>query len=137
QSHQRTLEPGDFPGKFDDLVAQPHPGIERHLAVAGAGGVQPSSRGHAAWQLLFEIHVDVFELRSPLKPAGGNLLANVIERFDDGSMFRLAEYPDALEHRRVGDGPEEIVPPQPPIERNGFSEPRDIRVGSAGKPPAA
>ena len=135
--HQRALEQGDFPREFKDLVAQPHPHVQRHLVIARTGSVELGAGGHAPCQLGLDIHVDVLQLRLPLKAAGGNLLADVIQRFQEGTMFVRPEHTDFLQHRGVRDGTEDVLAPEAPIERNGLAEPRDVRAGTAGKPPAA
>jgi hypothetical protein len=44
---------------------------------------------------------------------------------------------DFVEHRRMGDGAEDVVFPQTPVEGNGFSELRDIGGGAARETSAA
>ena len=134
---QGQLEQADFPCEFENFIAQPHPHVERHLIVARTGRVQLRAGRHAPRQLCFDVHVDVLQLWLPSKPSNRDLPADVVESFDNGHLFLLGEDADPAKHRRVGDGTQDVLSPQPPIERNGFSEPRDIRVGSAGKPPAA
>ena len=131
QFDQRALERADFPGEFKDFVAQPHPQVERHLIVARTAGVKLRARGYAPRQLRFDVHMDILQRRLPLKLSLCNLPADVVESFDNGQLLLLGEHADFAKHRRVGDGTEDVLAPQPPIERNGFSESRDIRTGVA------
>ena len=52
-------------------------------------------------------------------------------------QFLFGQHADFLEHRRVGDRAEDVVPPQPPVEGDGFGELRDIGGGAAGEASAA
>ncbi len=128
QLDQRELQQADFPGEFEDFVAQPHPHVERHLIVARTGRVQLRAGGHAPRQLRFDVHVDVLQLRLPVKLSLRNLPANVVESFDNSHLFLLGEHADLAKHGCVGDGTKDVVAPQPPIERNGLSESRDLRA---------
>ena len=118
QLGQRHLEQTDFRRELEDFLAQPHPHVERHLIIARTGGVKLRAGRHAPCQLRLDVHVDVLQLRLPLKLSACDLPANVVESFDNGHLFLLGEDTDLAKHRRVGDGTKDVLSPQPPIERN-------------------
>ena len=132
-----ALQIGNFAEQQNDFIAQPEPHVERDLVVARAGGVQFRAGGNALGQFGLDVHVDVFELGLPLEFAGGDFLADLIQAFGDGAQFILFQHADFLEHRRVGDGAGDVVPPQAPVEGNGFGELRDVGGGAAGETSAA
>src|ERR1051325_8586406 len=106
-----------------------------------------SFRERAVWSLapagtrrgrpLLFLHVTASPLPPPLEPAGGDLLADLIEPLDDGSVFAAVEQADFLKHGCVGDGTQDVLPPQPAVERDRFGVLRDVGPRSAVKPPAA
>src|SRR5947207_376497 len=72
-----------------------------------------------------------------LKLSFGDLPTDVVESFDVGHLFLPGEHGDFPEHRRMRDGAEDVLPPQPPVERNGLGETSDLGAGRAEKPSAA
>ena len=135
--HQRTLQHTNLFQQGADFIHQPQPHIERHLIVARTACVELGACWHATRQLCFDVHMDILQRRLPLKLSLCNLPADGVESFDNGQLFLLGEHADFAKHRRVGDGTEDVVAPQPPIERNGFSKPGDIRAKVAEESSAA
>ena len=99
--------------------------------------MQLRAGGHTPRQLRLDVHVNVFQFRLPLKLSVGDLPTDVVESFDDGHLFVPGEHGDFPEHRGVRDGAENVVPPEPPVERNGLGEMSDIGAGRAEKPSTA
>ena len=64
------------------------------------------------------------------------MLQSLQQSIDDRLQFRLRQHADLLQHFGVRDRALDVVPPQPPIERDGFRELRHVRTRPAGKPPA-
>ena len=134
---ERFLQAAKFFGKFRNLVAQPHPNIQRDLVIPRTSRVEFRSGGNALGQFRLDVHVDIFELRFPLEIAVGDFLPDLFQPFFDLRQLRFRQHADFLEHRGVGDGAENVVFPKPPIEGNGFGELRDIRARPACETSAA
>ena len=132
-----ALQVGDFAEEQSDFVAQPQTNVERDLVVARTGGVKFCAGGHALREFGLDVHVNVFEFWLPLEFSGGDFLGDLIQAFDDRAQFILFQHADFLEHRRVGDGAEDVVPPQTPVEGNGFGELRDVGGGAGRETSAA
>ena len=99
--------------------------------------MQLRAGGNAPGQLGLNVHVDVFEFRLSTKFAGGDFPCDGVEAFHDGAQFLFGQHADFLEHGGMGDRAEDVVPPEPPVEGDGFGELGDVRAGAAGEPSAA
>jgi hypothetical protein len=65
--NQRPLKGTDLLRKPQDFFAQPQAHIQCHLIIARPACVQLGSRRDAPRQLRLDVHVNVFQLRSPTK----------------------------------------------------------------------
>ena len=128
---ERALQIGDFAEQQSNFIAQPEAHVERDLVVAGAGGVEFGAGGNAPGQLRLDVHVDVFEFGLPFEFAGGDFRADGVESANDGDAFLFGQHADFVEHVRVGHRAEDVVPPEPPVEGDGFGELRDVGGGTA------
>ena len=80
-----------------------------------------------------DVHVNVFEFGLPLEFAGGDFLPDLIQAADDRAWHSaLVSTPIFCEHRGVGHGAEDVVPPEPPVEGDGFGECGDVGARAAG-----
>ena len=103
QLNQGALERAKFPGDLQDFLSQPEPQIQRDLIVARAPGMQLRARGHAARQLRFEVHVDVFQLPPPAEFSGLDFSGDAVQPVQNGPQLGAAEHANFLEHGGVGD----------------------------------
>jgi hypothetical protein len=132
-----VLELADLAFETDDFVAEPHPEVHGDLVIAGASGVKFGAGGDTARELGLDVHVDILEFGAPLEAISRDLLTDVIESLDDGHLFVTGEDADLAEHGGVGDGAEDVLPPEAPVEGDGFGEGGDGIVGTGGEPAAA
>ena len=133
---ERLLQRAQFQLQLDDLVAKPHPHVERDLVVARAAGVQLGPGRLAPGQLGLKVHVDVLKRLVPLKPAGLDIVADGLERTDDALGLGLGEHTDAPKHGGVGDGAHEVMPPQPAVERDRLGELSHVPTRPTAEPAA-
>jgi len=81
----------------------------------GAGRADPFGKRS------FDVHMQIFRLRVPLKFSGRDFLLNFAQSLLDLGKV-LAVYDSGFkESSSVGDRASDIVPEQTPIERNGFA----------------
>ena len=85
-----------------DGVADPEPEIERHLVVAGAGGVQPAAAGpdHIG-QPGLDVHMDVLERAREREGAGLDLAADLVQTSGDGAGVLGAHDAGRRQHGHV------------------------------------
>ena len=110
-------------GGFDGLPACFH-GVEAHvggdLVVAGAGGVELA--GNVA-NFLFEagldVHVDVFEFRTPGESSGFDFLLNVEKAAADGFGFLVGDYALPGQHEGVGNRAANVLAVEAAVVVNG------------------
>ena len=93
--------------------------------------------GLAAGQRGLDVHVDVFQLLLPLKPARGDFPGDLVKGAFDLEEFGFGEQADFMQHGRMGQGPEDILFPQTPIEGNGLGELRRVGGWRGGEPASA
>ena len=134
---ERALEAGDVAEQRGDFIAQPEPQVEGHLVIAGAGRVQFCAGGNPPGQLGLDVHVDVFQRRLPSEFARADFPADLVQPARDGIFFGPREHADFVEHGGVGERALNVMPPQAPVEGDGFGELRDLGGGSAGEASAA
>jgi hypothetical protein len=99
--------------------------------------VQFRAGGNALREFGLDVHVDVFERGLPLEFSGFDFFADGVEAANDGVQFTFLQHADFVEHLGVRHGAEDVVPPQPPVEGNGFGELRDIGADFAREASAA
>jgi hypothetical protein len=69
--------------------------------------------------------------------SGFDFLGDGHESFLNRLEFRPAQHADALQHRGMGQAALDVMPPQSPVERNGFGETGNILARTAGEAAAA
>src|SRR5215831_13007594 len=99
--------------------------------------MQLRSGRNASREFRLDVHVDVLQFRLPFELSGFNFSFNLLESSDNRLQFRPTQEPDALKHVGMNLRPLDVLSPQPPIERNGFGEPRGFCRRAAGKSAAA
>ena len=132
-----ALQVGDFAEQRRDFVAQPEADVEGDLVVARAGSVQFSADGNALREFRLDVHVDVLEFGLPFEFAGADFQADFVQSARDGNLFRFGQHADFSQHGGVRERTQDVVPPEPPVEGNGFGELRDLGGGTATEAPAA
>ena len=134
---ERALQLGDFSEQGNDFVPQPEADVEGDLVVARTGGVQFGSGGNAPGQFGLDVHVNVFKFQLPFEFAGADFFADGVESTNDGDAFLFRQHANFVEHVRVGHRAEDVVPPEPVVERDGFGELCHVRRRAARESSAA
>ena len=57
----------------------------------------------------------------------------LFEAPDDGDLLGFGQHADFFEHGGVRDRAEDVMPPKPPVEGDGFGELRDLGGGTAAR----
>jgi len=92
------------------------------FAIRASGGVQLRAGGADPFgKRGFDVHMQVFRLRVPLKFSGRDFLLNFAQSLLDlGKILAVYDF-GFNESSSVGDRASDIVPEQTPIERSGFA----------------
>jgi len=69
--------------------------------------------------------------------ADADFVSDVIQRFFDFGELRFGQDADFLQHCAMSERAEDVLFPQPPIERDGLAELRDVGRWARGKTGAA
>jgi hypothetical protein len=93
--------------------------------------------GHAPRQFGLDVHVHVFEFGPPAEFSQFDFAADNLEAVHDGITLGAREHADFLEHVGVNERADNIVPPEPPIKRDGLGELRNVRVRTVREASAA
>jgi hypothetical protein len=132
--HEGTLETAHERIERVALGAQIEAEIEGHLVVARAGCVElGAGLANAARELALNVHVDVLELGLELECARFDLGADPAQAGDDLFAFLGRNQAGGLQRCGVRDGPLDIVPPEPPVETDGFAIAEEKVGGGCGK----
>ena len=75
----------------------------------------------------------VLEFGLPAEFSGFNFAGDGFKAMHDGIAFGARQHADFMEHLGVDQRTQKIMPPEPPVERDGFGELRDIGAGAASK----
>jgi len=107
------------------------------LFIARTGGVKFRAGRNALREFGLDVHVNVFEFTLPFEFSGFDFFSNLIKAANDGVKFIFLQHADFVEHLGVRHRAEDVVPPQTPVEGNGFGELRDVGADCAREASAA
>ena len=133
EGDETPLELFNFDDEGGNLIAQPESDVESDLVIAGTASMKLSTRRDPPGKLRLDVHMDVFEFGFPLEPAGGNFASNEFKAAKDGRAFPPRQDSNFCQHASLCAGAEDIVPPQSPVERDGFGKCSDLRRRAGGK----
>jgi len=128
------LESADLAIDVVDRLARPQPQRGGNLIVATAGGMQfATDIAKAVNQRCFDVHVNIFEIRTQLDLALLKVRADIVQGGDKLFRFIHADQSNFTEHLGMRHGASDILPPQAHIDGNGCGEGLDERMCCAGK----
>ncbi len=117
------------------LSTQPEPHVGRHLVVTASRGVQFARyRAEPIAQQRFDRRMYVLGVRRKLKCAALQLRNECLEALDELCGLVGREDRGGAQHARVGDAAQNIVSPEPLIERQRVVKPLDQLVRLPIKP---
>ena len=135
--HQYLLQSGQLLQQLGDLLLGIQLGVQCHLVVPAAGGVQALARvADALGQDGLDIHVDIFVVGRELHLPGLNVRQNAGQSGNDGLGILLGDDALLAQHGRMGHGAGDILLIQPLVKGDGGVEVVDLRVGLLLEPSA-
>ena len=134
---QRLLQIADGLHDLHRLAAHIHMGIQRHLVIAAAGGVQtPSRLAYALGQALLDVHMYVFQIHREVEFPFLDLQQNVMEPPDNGLLVLLRDNAAFGQHLRMGNAARDVLTVHALVKADGGLEFIDHLVGAFLKAPA-
>ena len=130
---QGPLRAEDFFAQHGGGVLEPQPHVGRDLVVAAARRVELGRSRHPLGQRLLDVHVHIFKLLIPFKPAGLDLGQNRIKpRMNRRPLFGR-DQAHLRKHRRVGLAAGDVEGREAMVKRDGLAKFKHQFGGAGGE----